>query len=553
MTRTVPHARRGEQASRAALLPEATALAALTALHRAISAFQFYPPRHASLEGAMREGWRAWQELAGDFRLGVSGLQLRDGQLWLGEEPIGTGSPAVASLVRGLSVHGIAALRQEGDLTAPGFEALVALLAASPEVHHAAGGAAAAWARSPHAAALALRGLAATPKAGDTPPASSGREEWGAGLPTGREATLLSDPLVVGRLQALQQKGPRARRLLDLLLRVVRAEEIEEFLRLLQEVVQVTNGYLDDERYRESFDVVLCLYREAQEMDAAGKPVQRDYFLDTVRVLVRGPFLGWLIGQVASARGDGEAAAAEYVLRTLGHRAVVPVVNTLVAERSRAGRRRLVDVLVALGDVVVPSAVRMLEDRRWFVVRNMVIVLGGVGTPEAVHALLKASRDPDPRVRREVARALSRVTSAEGEQALRDLVADPDPGVQSVAIAAAGSHRSVAMLEALWQVFRAKSRAPDWGTREAVVRALGRLGLSEAVPLLGSVLSGRRVFHRDKWDQVRVAAVQALGEIGGEEGGALLERLRHDRSPEVRAAVVRALASVRADRGEGAP
>ncbi|MHB8764419.1 MAG: hypothetical protein ACYDA8_08825, partial [Deferrisomatales bacterium] len=321
MIETVAHARRGEQADgplpgvRGALLPDRAAVDALSALHRAVAAAQFYPSTHPSLQAALRDGYRAWAEFDRDYRLEEPGLELRSGGLWLGEARLGEDSPAVESLARTLAGHGIAAVRRQGALTFEGYLEWAGLLAAAPDVLRPRGGLAGAWRQGAFAPVLRLAGLAVA-AAGEPPgggPEPRPEEAWGAGLGEARESAALADPLVLHRLQGLRQRGARERRVLDLLVRLGQSEGIEGFLAALEELCRVTGTYLDEERHREAFLVVLCLYREAQNLGAGGaREGRREYLLEAVKRLVQGEFLDWLVRLVAAARVDDEAEAGEY-------------------------------------------------------------------------------------------------------------------------------------------------------------------------------------------------------------------------------------------------
>jgi len=525
---------------------------ALTALHRAIAASQFYPRNHPMLRESVAEGLRAFRDVAEDYRWEEPGLQLRSGALWLGHNRLGEGSPAIASLAKTFAGHGLAVLRHRGPVDEEAFGHLVALLATSPDVLAAGGGLAQAWQRSPLAGAFELRGLlvaaGSTGTREGTAAAREDGEEWGKGLSRSAEAELLADPRLLNRLQAFQQRGPQEKRILDLLLRLGRTEEISPFLERLREITQIVEGYLQVERYREAYQVVLFLYREAQNMEAAQQGGKRDYLLDTIRLLVRKDFLQWLIDGVVSGKGEEGEELGEYILRCLGKGGVVPLINALITEGSRLGRRRLVDVLVAMGDVVVPWAVRMLDDQRWFVVRNMVTVLGGIGSAESQRALVRLAGDNDPRIRKEVARAFGRVRGTTAEEQLLRLLGDPEPAVRLMAISSAAPHGSERLFQALCDILR-KTRvgSRDWNLKAVAIRALGRTGRPEAAEVLGGILHRRTFWKRERWRALRRAALQALGDLGGERARELLGGFREHRDIELRTEALRALAGA----GEG--
>lgn len=531
------------------LLSESKTEAALAGLHRSIAASQFYPPNHPMLVDALNDGYRSWGEAGQDSRWEEPGFRLRAGALWLGEVRLGATNPPLTTLARTFSAHGLASLRCPSALPREGYDHLVSLLAAAPDALLPQGGLPALWKQGAYAAHLELQALAVTSADGATASvdASPARESGcDHGLTAmNQEVMALSDPLLLGRLQAFKQRSPREQRLLDLLLRLGGTEDINAFLAILREITRYVESFLETERFRDSFHVVLYLYREAQSLDALGQEGRRDYLMETVRLLLRGDFLQWLIAHVITAPGDEEAEVGEYILRALGKEVVVPLLNALMVEKSRGGRRRLVEVLVSTGDAAIPWAVRLLEDQRWYVVRNMITILGGVGSPEAVKALLRVAGDADARLRKEVARALGRASGAAVEAQLIRYLDDPDPSVRLMAASVAGTQRSPTMLQALCRSYRRIGlRSAHWNLKGILLQAIGRTGLPEGADLLARVVRRRPLLWPKRWHAIQRAAILALGHLGGDRAQTLLESLRNHRSPELRQAVLRALAAV---------
>jgi HEAT repeat protein len=156
----------------------------------------------------------------------------------------------------------------------------------------------------------------------------------------------------------------------------------------------------------------------------------------------------------------------------------------------------------------------MLDDQRWFVVRNMVTVLGGIGSPTGIKALLRLSQDPDSRIRKEVARVISKPASIgdpDAEHHLIALLEDPDIAVQRTAISAAARSRSPRLLDALWSTFwRVRIWSKAWEMKVVALKAIGRMGLPEAAPRMAAVAEKRCLLWRKKWRAVQTAAAQAL-------------------------------------------
>jgi HEAT repeat protein len=77
-------------------------------------------------------------------------------------------------------------------------------------------------------------------------------------------------------------------------------------------------------------------------------------------------------------------------------------------------------------------------------------------------------------------------------------------------------------------------RLPPWYARSSALGIIGRRHIREALPGIGATIADPNV-------DVRRAAAEALGEIGGEEAVLLLVRLKKDPSPYVRGAAEEAI------------
>ncbi|MBI5445118.1 MAG: hypothetical protein HY900_28395, partial [Deltaproteobacteria bacterium] len=331
-----------EQLSRTRFSPAETAPAsvrnveeALCALYRSIGAHQFYPPGHPVRTEALREAYGAWRGAETDPRWAAAGVRVRAGGLWCGREHVGRSNPAVLSLARVLSTHGLAALSLRAPLPFEGFVRLVALLADNPENLAREGGALAAWQRSPFTPCLELFAFTvALPGEARKEPESRNTPGEEVGAETSEE---------------LRELVGGEERVLELLVRLGRTADMTAFLAALQELAVVTREMLGAQRYADVYRIASLLRRRARALEAEGRPNEREYLLETLRLLVRGGFLSWLVERVAI----GEEKEAGALLREVGRAAVVPLVNALIAERRRAGRRRLVEALIAIGEPVV--------------------------------------------------------------------------------------------------------------------------------------------------------------------------------------------------------
>lgn len=222
-----------------------------------------------------------------------------------------------------------------------------------------------------------------------------------------------------------------------------------------------------------------------------------------------------------------------FLLVSLGDAAVPPLLERLAEEETLSARRKLMGTLSRLGPVALPRLVAGLKDSPWYVVRNLVLVLGTIGLPEAVPPLRPVLAYPDPRVRKEVVKALTRIGTAAAADALLQRLGDPDPGVRQSVIAALGTLKVTRAIGPLAEVARQFSVfAKDVNTQKAAIMALGAIGDPQAVPVLVGLLHRRTWLNRRLNDEVRAAAAAGLGTVGSEPATeALLAEAKRGEGP----------------------
>jgi hypothetical protein len=184
-------------------------------------------------------------------------------------------------------------------------------------------------------------------------------------------------------------------------------------------------------------------------------------------------------------RGPDAAALARRLIDALGTAVGRSFLMALAAETDKSKRHRLLEVLVSLGPAIVPQATRLLEDQRWYVVRNMVLILHRVGDPSSVEALRQCALHDDLRVKLEAIKGLLKMDMETARGLLARAINDPDPKLAETAIGLAGTYAIAEAVEPLLGIvegwdFLGRRRS----LRLRALRALGELGDPAALPRL---------------------------------------------------------------------
>ena len=189
----------------------------------------------------------------------------------------------------------------------------------------------------------------------------------------------------------------------------------------------------------------------------------------------------------------------------------------------------------ALNSLAVPSMseriIPLLHDPDPNVRESSVKIAGYFGYPGSADALLELSHDENERVR---CAALEHLPFIEDERVLDVLVhamKEETPGVRAAAARALGHTFAP---ETLQPLIEGLSDEDVW-VRYFSARALGRLRSEDGVEAL------KRVVEKEKFNHVRIAALDSLGQIGGEAIAAIVAGLVKDEDPDVAHAAQTAL------------
>ncbi|MEZ5292754.1 MAG: hypothetical protein R2745_16860 [Vicinamibacterales bacterium] len=187
------------------------------------------------------------------------------------------------------------------------------------------------------------------------------------------------------------------------------------------------------------------------------------------------------------------------------------LLDVLVVSEHRTVRRRLLERLAAAPVDLGPLVVDRLHDARWFVQRNMLVLLDRLGRVPEDLPLAPWLAHHDARVRHEAIR-LQLKRPGEREAAVRAALADGHPRLVHRGLVAVLDDCPPAVVDDVARV--ALDTTADDDLREVAVQALGRCRDERAVDSLVSLVDGGRTFlgrHRlAPRSRPMLAAVSAL-------------------------------------------
>ncbi len=228
-------------------------------------------------------------------------------------------------------------------------------------------------------------------------------------------------------------------------------------------------------------------------------------------------------------------------LTLLAPNAVEPLCEILAECETRRIRYLLCRAISVIAKDEPERLKPFLGDKRWFFVRNIAMILGMTGNPEAIPLLYQAVSHPEARVRREVARSIGRIGSRAGIRILKDLITDPNKMVRMAALTSMRQIASPEAREILKPMITDRSFAklsPD--EKREFLRTYGSLG-GESLAFLLDIVEGS-VGQFD--EKTRALAVYGISMIRDPEVEKILRTLASNYDGPIRYAALEALATI---------
>lgn len=235
------------------------------------------------------------------------------------------------------------------------------------------------------------------------------------------------------------------------------------------------------------------------------------------------------------------------LIATVGSPFVEPLLERLAAETEMSRRRFWIDALVRLRQAVVAPICARLRDRRWYFVRNLVVILRTLGDPAVLEALERIVGYPHAKVQIEVMRTFHYFCDARGDRQLMAELESRDPERRARAVQAARWSFTPEVLARLAEMLSGSFDQEEYPVKSALVRTLAEIGSPLTIAPLSQFLQTRSFFHRATLRRLKAEAVEALRKYPSEAGGSLLHEVARSGFDETAELAAHSLGSLPAE------
>jgi HEAT repeat protein len=178
-----------------------------------------------------------------------------------------------------------------------------------------------------------------------------------------------------------------------------------------------------------------------------------------------------------------------------------------------------------------------IDDPKWYVRRNISIVLGEVGGEQAIELLAQMAKDSDARVRIEIMESLGKIKAEDSEILLIDGLKDQDMAVvirTLISLRKVGTPLSVFALKDLLDKQSLLKKEKILEVQERAIAVLCHIGGQDVLDTLRKVIFDKNILGRYKYnDRIRILAVEGLGRMESKSARNILVRAAYLKNQEV--------------------
>jgi hypothetical protein len=236
----------------------------------------------------------------------------------------------------------------------------------------------------------------------------------------------------------------------------------------------------------------------------------------------------------------------------LNKNALIPLVELLGRLTQMKIRRVICEALVHLGKDDIELLARKLDDPRWFVVRNVVYVLGKIGQEKVIEKFQRLVYHKEVKVRKELIHTLDGMKDPRAKELLKDFLSDPESALRILAIRSLANQNYQEALEPLIDMAEDREfTTRDLYEKKEVFEAIGRIGGAAMVPKMRKLIrrGGSAWFKKSVKEEMGLCAVIALKRIGTEDAIAVLHEGQALSGKVIREACARALSEIERSHG----
>jgi HEAT repeat protein len=288
-------------------------------------------------------------------------------------------------------------------------------------------------------------------------------------------------------------------------------------------------------------------YEEACRMVAALRaamrrpaPIAPDALRDALQRVAHSEALREVVTMLGEI-GAAQLAHVTALCRHLGPKSARALMGVLHLEHGGAQGDRAADILVSLGPEAIAEIGQGIDDKRWWIQRNLAQVLGRIGTAAAVPPLQVLLKKADARVLPTVLKGLSRIDDPAAARAIHTVLRAVNGHAREVVVATLVGLRDLRVVPMIARIIdESDVLGRDFDLVLQSLDAIASFKDDRAVRPITTAAGKRRWLAPRRTRRMRERAVHALAAIGSRAALNALDAMRLEGDWHLRRVVRRA-------------
>ena len=248
------------------------------------------------------------------------------------------------------------------------------------------------------------------------------------------------------------------------------------------------------------------------------------------------------IGKIIDSRALAEENYFIFFIKHLDKTSIPSLIRLMGELRSIKGRRLIIDALLIIGKQDVKTLAIGLNDSRWYVVRNIILILGKIADTRSMEFLIKILSHPDPRARKEAVKTLGNMGGLNILPYLKKTLNDNDSSVRTTTARTLGNTKTeTAKRVLLTELSRKDFLSRDFTEKKDFYESITHWKDQEVRNFLLAALMKKKFFRKTKNDETRACAAHALGIVGDKEVVPFLEKTKKTKNNLLKKSVITAI------------
>lgn len=495
----------------------------LIELNKAVKMHNLYPQGHPNLDATLGRSYVLLKKIideAGEVKWKIDQKGFYDGKV-----PIAPGNHQLADLAKKLFFRRVKEITLTSNITQADLKGFLAILKIEPDELREMGGIEAFIAvkgiegillneMSYEALKKLKKELEEKQKEEEKVEVALGKEEASAG--ESAESAEKKPP------PPPPQKETEKEESFSLLVERIRGEaDAIKYTDLAVRIKEKADNLLIEKKFDEVFPALAVFLEHASPLSGLSNDI-RATALDKLASFLTAEVLRYLIGKTGEKGAD--YGAAQHMLLRGGDQSIELILSALIEAPDAVIRRNLFNTALMFGKRIIPLVEKYFASDQWYVVRQMVSLLGELGDPASIDAIISAYGNPDVRIKKEALKSLARIQSPRSKDFLLKAIEEEDPSLVAQAVISLGMLRDSSAVEPIGRIaLKWEPFADNQDPKKEAIKALGIIGDARAVPFLAKVLSKKAWFGKRINEEVRLLAANALGMIQNPEADKTLQ------------------------------